>query len=79
MAFPPTLQTRETWSSTKRHRSNLLYAPLPTGNSNVFDFDNPPDQLDGYASDVRSELGLEEDDFFILHQPVYLAKLSRRS
>ena len=33
---------------------------------NVFDFDNPPDPTDEYASDVRSELGLEEDDFFIL-------------
>ena len=33
---------------------------------NVFDFDNPPDQVDEYASDVRSELGLKKDDFFIL-------------
>ena len=33
---------------------------------NVFDFDNPPDHIDEYASDVREELGLAEDDFFIL-------------
>ena len=33
---------------------------------NVFDFENPPEQVDEYASDVRKELGLTEDDFFIL-------------
>ena len=33
---------------------------------NVFDFDNPPDQVDEYSSDVREELGLSKDDFFIL-------------
>ena len=33
---------------------------------NVFDFDNPPDQVDDYSSDVREELGLSKDDFFIL-------------
>ena len=33
---------------------------------NVFDFENPPDQVDEYASDVREELGLSKDDFFIL-------------
>ncbi len=33
---------------------------------NVFDFDNPPEKVDEYASDVRQELGLSEDDFFIL-------------
>jgi glycosyltransferase involved in cell wall biosynthesis len=33
---------------------------------NVFDFENPPEPVDDYASDVREELGLNEDDFFIL-------------
>ncbi len=33
---------------------------------NVFDFDNPPDQVDDYSYDVREELGLSKDDFFIL-------------
>jgi len=33
---------------------------------NVFDFENPPEPVDEYASDVRDELGLSEDDFFIL-------------
>jgi len=33
---------------------------------NVFDFDNPPDGPDDYASDVRESLGLAPDDIFIL-------------
>jgi mannosylglucosylglycerate synthase len=33
---------------------------------NVFDFDNPPLETDDYAKDFRQEVGLEEDDIFIL-------------
>ncbi|WFB35014.1 glycosyltransferase family 4 protein [Kiritimatiellota bacterium B12222] len=33
---------------------------------NVIDYKNPPPPLDGYALDVRKDLGLEEDDIFIL-------------
>ncbi|MHC4884083.1 MAG: glycosyltransferase family 1 protein [Planctomycetota bacterium] len=33
---------------------------------NVFDFDNPPPQTDDYASDVRAEIGLTEEDIMIL-------------
>lgn len=33
---------------------------------NVFDFDSPPPPPDAYASDVRSEIGLEPDDVMIL-------------
>jgi len=33
---------------------------------NVFDFDNPPLEVDDYAQDVREEIGLEKDDIFIL-------------
>jgi len=33
---------------------------------NVFDFEKPPPKPDKYASDVRAELGLKEDDIFIL-------------
>ena len=33
---------------------------------NVFDFDNPPPKVDEYAKDFRREVGLEEDDIFIL-------------
>lgn len=33
---------------------------------NVHDFERPPEGPDDYAADVRSELGLAEDDLFIL-------------
>ncbi len=33
---------------------------------NVFDFDNPPLEIDDYAKDFRKEVGLKEDDIFIL-------------
>ncbi|MBP7829131.1 MAG: glycosyltransferase family 4 protein [Kiritimatiellae bacterium] len=33
---------------------------------NVLDFENPPPPTDGYASDVRAELGLGPDDIMIL-------------
>lgn len=33
---------------------------------NVFDFENPPPVVDAYSSDVRTELGLEPEDIFIL-------------
>jgi glycosyltransferase involved in cell wall biosynthesis len=33
---------------------------------NVFDFDNPPPEVDDYAQDFREEVGLAEDDVFIL-------------
>ena len=68
MSFPPTLPNMRDVVINQEAQEQLA---LRKGSSslvipNVFDFDNPPDQLDGYASDVRSELGLEEDDFFIL-------------
>ena len=68
MSFPPTLPNMRDVVINQEAQEQLA---LRKGSSslvipNVFDFDNPPDQLDGYASDVRSELGLEEEDFFIL-------------
>ncbi len=33
---------------------------------NVLDFENPPPAVDGYSSDVRSEIGLSENDVMIL-------------
>ena len=55
------------WSLIRRLRNNWHFGRgAHLGDSQCFDFDNPPDPTDEYASDVRSELGLEEDDFFIL-------------
>ena len=40
---------------------------------NVMDFENPPDPLDDYASDVRAALGIEPDELMIL-QPTRVVK-----
>ena len=68
MAFPPKLPNMRDVVINQEAQEQLA---LRKGSSslvipNVFDFDNPPDQVDEYASDVRSELGLKKDDFFIL-------------
>ena len=68
MAFPPKLPNMRDVVINQEAQEQLA---LRKGSSslvipNVFDFDNPPDQADSYAADVRSELGLAEDDFFIL-------------
>jgi len=68
MAFPPKLPNMRDMVINQEAQEQLA---LRKGSSslvipNVFDFDNPPDQVDEYASDVRSELGLKKDDFFIL-------------
>ena len=68
MSFPPKLQNIHNIVINQEAQEQLA---LRKGCSsqvipNVFDFDNPPPDVDDYASDVRKELNLEEDDFFIL-------------
>jgi mannosylglucosylglycerate synthase len=68
MGFPPKLTNMRDVVINQEAQEQLA---LRKGSSslvipNVFDFDNPPEKADAYASDVRSELGLEDDDFFIL-------------
>ena len=68
MAFPPDLSNMRDVVINQEAQEQLA---LRKGISslvipNVFDFDNSPDPPDGYASDVREELGLSPDDFFIL-------------
>lgn len=67
-AFPPALpnirnvvinRQAEEQLALRKGRSALL---IP----NVFDFDNKPPQPDAYAADVRAEIGLSEDDIFVL-------------
>lgn len=68
MAFPPDLPNMRDVVINQEAQEQLA---LRKGISslvipNVFDFENPPAPPDDYAADVREELGLEPDDFFIL-------------
>jgi len=68
MSFPPKLYSMRDVRFNQEAQGQLA---LRKGSAslvipNVFDFENPPEQVDEYASDVRKELGLSEDDFFIL-------------
>ena len=44
------------------HRKGLSSVLIP----NVFDFENPPQPMDSYADDIRTEMGLGPDDLIIL-------------
>ena len=69
MSFPPKLgnmrdvvinqEAQEHYWALRKGSASLV---IP----NVFDFENPPEPVDDYASDVRQELGLTDEDFFIL-------------
>jgi glycosyltransferase involved in cell wall biosynthesis len=68
MSFPPKLGNMRDVVINQEAQEQLA---LRKGSAslvipNVFDFENPPEPVDDYASDVRDELGLNEDDFFIL-------------
>ena len=68
MSFPPKLSNMRDAVINNEAQEQLA---LRKGISslvipNVFDFANPPDPADEYASGVRKEIGLKEDDFFIL-------------
>jgi len=68
MSFPPKLGNMRDVVINQEAQEQLA---LRKGSAslvipNVFDFENPPEPVDNYASDVRKELGLSEDDFFIL-------------
>ncbi len=68
MAFPPRLRNlshtvinlaAEQQLAFRKGLSSLL---IP----NVFDFESPPPRPDEYSKDVRSEIGLSDEDIFIL-------------
>jgi glycosyltransferase involved in cell wall biosynthesis len=68
MSFPPKLGNMRDVVINQEAQEQLA---LRKGSAslvipNVFDFENPPEPVDDYASDVREELGLSKDDFFIL-------------
>ena len=75
MAFPPKLPSIKHVVINSSADNQLS---LRTGNSgivipNVMDFENPPVIVDDYARDVRKDLGIEDDELFIL-QPTRVVR-----
>ncbi len=68
MSFPPRemdlqhVVINQTARETLAWRKGLSSILVP----NVLDFENPPEQSDTYAADIRKEIGLEEGDIMIL-------------
>ena len=75
MAFPPHLPQIQhvVINSSANNQLSLRTGISPTIIPNVMDFDNPPEPVDDYASDVRKALGVEDDQLFIL-QPTRVVK-----
>ena len=75
MAFPPHLTPIQhvTINSSGDNQLSLRTGISSTIIPNVMDFENPPPPVDDYASDVRSALGIEDDELFVL-QPTRVVK-----
>jgi glycosyltransferase involved in cell wall biosynthesis len=75
MAFPPHLPSinHVVINSSGDNQLSLRTGVSSTIIPNVMDFENPPPPVDGYASDVRQALGIEDDELFIL-QPTRVVK-----
>lgn len=77
-AFPPTYSCIEhvvinsSAAHQLAHRTGMSSTLIP----NVMDFENPPDSTDEYASDVREEFGISEDELFVL-QPTRIVPRKR--
>ena len=69
MAFPPSLPHLHHIGINQAaiEQVSLRKGVTATLMPNVFDFDNPPsEQPDPYTADIRSEIGISEDDILIL-------------
>ncbi|MCJ7617106.1 MAG: glycosyltransferase family 4 protein [Desulfobacterales bacterium] len=78
MAFPPHIpQIRHVViNSSADNQLSLRTGISSTIIPNVMDFDNPPEPIDDYASDVRKALGVEDDQLLIL-QPTRVVRRKR--
>lgn len=78
MAFPPHLpQIRHVViNSSANNQLSLRTGISSTIIPNVMDFDNLPEPIDDYASDVRKALGVEDDQLLIL-QPTRVVRRKR--
>jgi len=68
MSFPPRLPNlaHSVINQAAQEQLALRKGLSSTLVPNVFNFEVPPPALDDYSSDFRKEIGLEEDDIFIL-------------
>jgi glycosyltransferase involved in cell wall biosynthesis len=68
LAFPPRLPNVVHTVINQAAQEQLCWRRGVTSilTPNVIDFKNPPPDDDGYAADVRSELGLTDEDIFFL-------------
>ena len=75
MAFPPHLPSIKNVviNSSADNQLSLRTGISATLIPNVMDFENPPPPPDAYTSDVRQDLGIEDDELLIL-QPTRIVK-----
>ena len=68
MAFPPHLPSiyHVVINSSADDQLSLRTGISATIIPNVMDFENPPSAPDDYAKDIRKDLGIEDDELFIL-------------
>lgn len=76
MAFPPSLPRVEhvvinSMAQKELARRNSLPSTVIP---NIFDFETPPTGIDDYTADLRSEIGLEKDDVFVLQPTRVVAR-----
>jgi glycosyltransferase involved in cell wall biosynthesis len=75
MGFPPDLSSMRhvVLNSSQRHQISLRRGVAATIIPNVMDFNTPPAPPDGYADDLREQLGIAPDERFIL-QPTRIVQ-----
>jgi glycosyltransferase involved in cell wall biosynthesis len=75
MGFPPDLSSMRhvVLNSSQRHQISLRRGVSATIIPNVMDFHTPPVAPDGYADDLREQLGIAPDERFIL-QPTRIVQ-----
>ena len=76
MAFPPDLPSLNhvTINSFANAQLALRCGVAGTVMPNIMDFENPPPPPDDYTSDVRQDLGIEDDELFILQPTRVVAR-----
>jgi len=68
MAFPPREQEMNHVVINQNAKDDLAWRKGVSSTliPNVLDFENPPDEVDEYARDIRSQIGLDPDDIIFL-------------